>query len=107
MHRIPDGIYVSVNASAETMCAPELAELLQGVPAHRVVLELTELSPITDRQDLAGSLSALRGLGVRLALDDVGKGFSGLGNVLEFSPDFLKFDRTLVSGVDTDVTKRP
>ena len=106
VHRIPEGIYVSVNASAETMCAPELAELLQGVPAHRVVLELTELSPIADRQDMARSLGTLRTLGVRLALDDVGKGFSGLGNVLEFSPDFLKFDRTLVSGVDTDVAKR-
>jgi EAL domain-containing protein (putative c-di-GMP-specific phosphodiesterase class I)/DNA-binding NarL/FixJ family response regulator len=106
MHLVPDGIYVSVNASAETMCAPELAGLLQRVPAHRVVLELTECSPIRDRQDMARSLGTLRTLGARLALDDVGKGFSALGNVLEFSPDFLKFDRTLVSGVDTDITKR-
>ena len=106
LHLIPEGIYVSVNASAETMCAPELAELLKRVPAHRVVLELTERSPIRDREGMAGSLAALRALGARLALDDVGKGFSGLGNVLELSPDFLKFDRTLVNGVDTDVTKK-
>jgi EAL domain-containing protein (putative c-di-GMP-specific phosphodiesterase class I) len=106
MHLVPEDTYVSVNASAATMCAPELVELLQGLPAQRVVLELTESFPIEDRQDLARSLGGLRTLGARLALDDVGKGFSGLGNVLEFSPDFMKFDRTLVSGVDTDLTKK-
>ena len=35
MHLVPEDIYVSVNASAATMCAPELVELLQGVPVQR------------------------------------------------------------------------
>ena len=48
----------------------------------------------------------VRALGCRLAVDDVGSGFSGLGHVVELSPDFVKFDRSLVTGVDSDATRR-
>lgn len=106
LSRIPAGVYLSVNTSAETMCAPELAKLLRTIPTGRVVLELTELTPITDHGEVARSVATLRSLGARLALDDVGKGFSGLGNVVELSPDLVKLDRTLVSGIDADLAKK-
>jgi EAL domain-containing protein (putative c-di-GMP-specific phosphodiesterase class I) len=94
-----------VNVSPETIRAPGLARLLRGVPAVRVVLELTERSPIVDYEEMSGCLADLRGLGARLALDDVGKGFSGLGHLVELSPDLLKFDRSLVADVDSDKHK--
>lgn len=105
VERVPDGVYLSVNVSAETLCTPRLLQILRVVPAHRVVLELTERSPIVDHEAAAGCLADLRALGSRLAIDDVGKGFSGLGHVVEFSPDLLKFDRSLVSDVDSDDAK--
>ncbi len=104
--RIPDGVYVSVNVSPETLREPRLVQMLQAVPASRVVLELTERSPIVDYEDVRRCLADLRALGSRLAIDDVGSGFSGLGHLVGLSPDLVKFDRSLVGGVDSDITKR-
>ena len=70
-----------------------------------MVLELTERSPIVDYEEMSARLDELRALGVRLAVDDVGKGFSGLGHLVELSPDLLKFDRSLVCDLDSDKTK--
>jgi len=101
----PEGVYVSVNVSPQTLCAPGLVEILQDVPARRVVLELTERSPIVDYEEAVECVSTLRVLGSRLAVDDVGRGFSGLGRIVELAPDLLKIDRSLVSGVDADAAK--
>jgi EAL domain-containing protein (putative c-di-GMP-specific phosphodiesterase class I) len=105
LDEIPEGVYLSVNVSPETLCAPRLAEVLRATPTRQVVLELTERSPILDYEEVNTRLADLRAMGTRLAVDDVGRGFSGLGHVVELSPDLLKFDRSLVSGVDSDTTK--
>jgi EAL domain-containing protein (putative c-di-GMP-specific phosphodiesterase class I)/FixJ family two-component response regulator len=102
---VPDGVYVSVNVSPQTLCAPGLVQVLREVPAHRVVLELTERAPIVDYPEAAECIATLRALGPRLAVDDVGRGFSGLGHVVELAPDLLKLDRSLVCGVDSDAAK--
>ena len=102
---IPEDVYLSVNVSPETIRGPDLIPLLRTVPASQVVLELTERSPIVDYEDMSARLAELRTLGVRLAVDDVGKGFSGLGHLVELSPDLLKFDRSLVADLDSDKTK--
>ncbi len=105
LDRIPEDVYLSVNVSPETLRDPRLAHLLRGRRAEQVVLELTERSPIADYDEVRACLDEIRALGVRLAVDDVGSGFSGLGHVVELSPDLLKFDRSLVSGIDSDHTK--
>ena len=102
---VPEGVYLSVNVSPQTLCAPGLVEILRGVPARRVVLELTERSPIVFYEEAVECVSNLRVLGARLAVDDVGRGFSGLGRVVELAPDLLKIDRSLVSGLDSDAAK--
>ncbi|MGH2680727.1 MAG: EAL domain-containing protein [Actinomycetota bacterium] len=102
---IPEDVYLSVNVSPETLCDPRLERVLRSISARRVVLELTERSPIVDYEDTRAHLAELRALGARLAVDDVGSGFSGLRHVVELSPEFLKFDRSLVAGVDADDTK--
>ncbi len=99
---IPEGVYLSVNVSPETLRGSRLAELLRSITAQRVVIELTERSPIEDYEEANARLAELRALGCRLAIDDVGKGFSGLAHVVELSPDVLKLDRSLVNGVDAD-----
>ena len=101
---VPDGVYVSVNVSPQTLCSTGLIQIRREVPARRVILELTERAPI-DYPEAAGCIADLRALGSRLAVDDVGRGFSGLGHVVELAPDLLKLDRSLVSGVDSDATK--
>jgi EAL domain-containing protein (putative c-di-GMP-specific phosphodiesterase class I) len=102
---VPEDVYLSVNVSPQTLCEPHLLQMLRAVPARRVVLELTERSAVVDYEEAAGRLADLRAIGSRLAVDDVGSGFSGLGHVVALSPDLLKLDRTLVRDVDDDDAK--
>lgn len=104
--RIPQGTYLSVNVSPETLRSSALVELLRTVPADRVVLELTEQTPVEDYEELAACLLPIREMGAHLAIDDVGSGFSGLGHVVRLGPDFVKLDRELVTEVDVDPTRR-
>ena len=49
----------------------------------------------------------LRERGARIAVDDVGEGYAGLQRVMAMSPDLLKLDRSLVTGVEAEPAKRP
>ncbi len=95
--------YVAVNASAATVLAgDDLGDLLRGYPLARILLELSEHDPIDDYTVLRDALSPLRDDGLRLAIDDVGAGFSSLRHIVETRPDVIKLDRSLVAGVATD-----
>ncbi|TWH75115.1 EAL domain-containing protein (putative c-di-GMP-specific phosphodiesterase class I) [Modestobacter roseus] len=94
--------YVSMNVSPQTLLTPACRELLAGLPLHRVVLELSEHSPVHDYPALLTALEPLRADGLRLAIDDVGAGFSSLRHIVTTAPDVIKMDRSIVSGLDTD-----
>ena len=94
--------YVSMNVSPHTLVTPECGELLAGLPLDRVVLELSEHDRVEDYVSLAAALAPLRAAGMRLAIDDVGAGFSSLRHIVVTSPDVIKMDRSIVSGLDTD-----
>ena len=106
LDRISPSMYLSVNVSPATLASPGLVDLLRTVRAERVVLELTEHTPVADYEQLAASLLPIREMGVRLAIDDVGSGFSGLGHVVGLGPDFVKLDRSVVTDVNANATRR-
>jgi EAL domain-containing protein (putative c-di-GMP-specific phosphodiesterase class I) len=102
---LPDDLYVSINLSATALASPATTQLLAGAPLHRIVVELTEHeSEIGD--DALAALTALRARGMRLAMDDLGSGYSGLARVLRLAPDVIKLDRSLISGVVTDPARQ-
>jgi EAL domain-containing protein (putative c-di-GMP-specific phosphodiesterase class I) len=70
-----------------------------GIPASRVVLEVTEGVLIDNPKEAQARLEALRALGVRLALDDFGTGYSSLNYLQKFPFDRLKIDRTFVASL--------
>ena len=96
------GGYVSLNVSPQTLLTPECGELLAGLPLERVVLELSEHDQVHDYPALETALAPLRRLGIRLAIDDVGAGFSSLRHIVTANPDVIKMDRSIVSGIDRD-----
>ncbi len=100
LDRVPG--YVSLNVSPQTLLTPMCADVLSALPLDRIVLELSEHDQVHDYPALEGALSPLRRRGMRLAIDDVGAGFSSLRHIVMAGPDVLKMDRSIVSGVDRD-----
>jgi EAL domain-containing protein (putative c-di-GMP-specific phosphodiesterase class I) len=74
--------------------------------ADDVILEVTERASVAGMVDLQERVKALRGLGYRIALDDLGAGYAGLSSFAVLRPDFVKIDMALVRGVDRDPMKR-
>ena len=105
----PDPLSVAVNVSARQLddgphfLAQVVAALREsGLPARRLELEITE-SALTRRPDEARALlRELHDLGVRIAMDDFGAGYSSLSQLRTFPFDSIKIDRSFVSSLDSD-----
>jgi EAL domain-containing protein (putative c-di-GMP-specific phosphodiesterase class I) len=74
--------------------------------ARRVVLEITERDTLAEVPDLDRRLASLRALGYRIAIDDLGGGYSGLTSLARVLPDIVKFDMELVRGIDGSPTRQ-
>lgn len=74
--------------------------------ARRVVLEITERAAIDDIKDIRARIGALRSMGFRIAVDDLGAGYAGLASFALLEPDFVKFDMSLVRDVHTSTIRR-
>ncbi|TMK97344.1 MAG: EAL domain-containing protein [Actinobacteria bacterium] len=106
LERLAVGSYLSINLSPETASSPEFRDLLIEVDHDRLVVEMTEHTPIEDYPKLNAAVHDLRWRGVRLAIDDVGAGFASLRHILELSPDFIKLDVTLTRDIDREEPRR-
>jgi sensor c-di-GMP phosphodiesterase-like protein len=72
------------------------------IKLSQVVLELTERDPIENFTETRQIIAALQGLGVRIAIDDVGTGHSGLSYMLKLGVDIIKIDKMFVDAIGTD-----
>ncbi|MGM0646706.1 MAG: GGDEF domain-containing protein [Thermodesulfobacteriota bacterium] len=77
-----------------------------GLTPDQVVFEITERHSIKDFSLFHKTLTHYRSQGFLVAVDDVGTGYSGLWNIAQIRPDFIKIDMSLVQGVDRDPVKR-
>ncbi len=104
----PDGADLFVNLHPDDLADDDLfspdAPLSQI--ARRVVLEITERASLDNLSDLRGRFAALRVLGFRLAVDDLGAGYAGLSTFALIHPDIVKLDMSIIRDVDKDSTKR-
>jgi EAL domain-containing protein (putative c-di-GMP-specific phosphodiesterase class I) len=74
--------------------------------AHRVVLEITERASLEKITDVESRLARLRGLGFRIAIDDLGAGYAGLTAFAQLEPDIVKLDMALIRDIDSQPKKR-
>jgi EAL domain-containing protein (putative c-di-GMP-specific phosphodiesterase class I) len=98
--------YVAINLSPATLELDACQQILEDAPRGRLVVELSEHDPVGDYPLLGALLGRHRDDGLRLAVDDVGAGFSSLRHIVLTSPDIMKLDRTLVDGVHRDAVLR-
>ncbi|MBW2243084.1 MAG: EAL domain-containing protein [Deltaproteobacteria bacterium] len=71
-----------------------------------VVFEISEQESIENFDAFREVRDAYRALGFRFALDDTGAGYASLQAVIELEPEFIKVDRALVTGLDTDPARK-
>jgi diguanylate cyclase (GGDEF)-like protein len=101
---------VSVNLSAVQLEQGGVLELVRsalvdsGLPADRLVLELTESVLIDHRPATLQRLEDIKALGVRLAIDDFGTGYSSLAYLRRFPVDIIKIDKSFIDDVADEPT---
>jgi PAS domain S-box-containing protein len=98
---LPLSMWLNLNASPALIAAREpLRTLLAGSP-RRIVLEVTENTGIADYSAFRAAMVAL-GPKVEFAIDDAGTGFASLRHIVELRPAFVKLDRSLIAGLESD-----
>jgi EAL domain-containing protein (putative c-di-GMP-specific phosphodiesterase class I) len=93
---LPQGLYAS-DASITSALA---AAVRHALPIDRVILEVTEGEVIADYAHLGQQLNEFRSMGLKVAIDDFGAGYSGLNMLADFQPDQIKIDMNLVRGIE-------
>src|SRR3954467_10915039 len=100
---LPPNTFLTVNVSPHLLGSAPVQHALATRPdLHRVVVELTEHTPVHDLAALRRQTDELRRRGALIALDDAGSGYSGLQQLAALRPQIVKLDRALVSDADTD-----
>jgi EAL domain-containing protein (putative c-di-GMP-specific phosphodiesterase class I) len=101
---LPEGAFVAINITAEALVSTQIQQLFEQRERYdNIVLEVSEKD--TQEPGVAAALKPFRAGGGRLAVDDIGSGFSNLRDVLTLKPDILKVDRAIVRGVNRDTVK--
>ncbi|HSU78759.1 MAG TPA: EAL domain-containing protein, partial [Burkholderiales bacterium] len=101
-------VRMSVNISARQFAdenlLTDIAAALQssGMPPELLELELTESMVMQNAERAAGVLAAIKKMGVRLAIDDFGVGYSSLTHLKRFPIDTLKVDRSFIREIPQD-----
>jgi diguanylate cyclase len=107
-----DGIVlpVAVNLYGSDLRSPAIIDRINEaldrhvLPPHALQIEITEQSLVADPAGTRAILNQLHNIGVRIALDDYGTGYSSLAYLREFPIDELKLDKTFAMGMLRDQT---
>ncbi|MBN2895855.1 MAG: EAL domain-containing protein [Campylobacterales bacterium] len=99
---IPTAIYDPAFCLASTV---KWAQQLNFDPAQ-VVFEVVETHHTADQAHLSRILTYYREQGFRIALDDVGEGYSSLNMLIKLRPDVIKVDRAIIDGIGRDTLKQ-
>lgn len=98
--------YLSLNVSCPTLLSAAFDDFIRERANDRIVIELTEHSAIADYEAAGQVVEALRASGARLAVDDAGGGYASMRHIVSLRPDLIKLDRSLVSDLHNDHSKR-
>lgn len=108
LDQAPPGAAIFVNLHPADLSDPELISPTAPLARHarRVVLEITERASLDRVKNLGRTIVALRQMGYRIAIDDLGAGHSGLATLARLLPEVVKIDMSLVRGLQLEPVKR-
>ncbi len=97
------GLRMAVNLSALQVRQPDVVSVVRraieeaAVDPQRIEIEITESAIMQDTEDSIAVLRAFKALGVGIAIDDFGMGYSSLGYLRHFPADRLKIDKSFIA----------
>lgn len=101
---LPDGVRLAINLSPDVLHHPAIARSWDA-DLDGVIVEVTE-SEASSPGALHDHFTHLRVRGAQIAVDDVGTGYAGLLRLASVRPDYVKIDRTVVTGVRDSAAQR-
>jgi sensor c-di-GMP phosphodiesterase-like protein len=98
------GFNVAAQHFANEEIVNDIAVIFRHSPLRlsQIVLEMTERQPIDNFAETRRVIATLQGLGVQIAIDDVGTGHSGLSYMLKLGVDIIKIDKIFVDSLGVD-----
>ncbi|MCD9119447.1 bifunctional diguanylate cyclase/phosphodiesterase [Cupriavidus sp. UGS-1] len=99
---------VAINVSGLRFASRDFPQYLleqihqHDIPPSAITLEITETAAMKDIAQSLETLTELQALGIHVALDDFGSGYSSLGYLKRLRVGTLKIDRTLIGGLESD-----
>jgi EAL domain-containing protein (putative c-di-GMP-specific phosphodiesterase class I) len=104
----PPPVDVYVNLHPSDLLDDELFTSVDPLSAFagRIVLEITERHALDQSEGIPARAGRLRTLGYRIAIDDLGAGYAGLGYFALLSPEVVKIDMALVRDIDGEPIKQ-
>ena len=99
---------LAINLAVSSLIDRELPGVMDqtlrtwGIPAHSVTLEIAESAMIADAERSVAILTRLKAVGLQIAIDDFGSGFTSLSSLKRFPIDTLKIDKPFVQGLLSD-----
>lgn len=108
---LPGKLFLNISPRSLVARAAKYGETLAyirkiGFSPERVIIELTESEPTYDYDVLRKAALHYRNMGFKIAMDDLGQGFSSLRLWSELQPDYVKIDMHFVKSIDTNPIKR-
>ena len=110
-HKVTTPIFINFNPTSiydPAFCLKTTIAAIKeaGIAPDRIVFEVVESDAVNDTNHLLNIVHFYRQQGFRIALDDLGSGYGSLNLLSQLRPDFVKFDRELIRGVDGDPYKQ-
>lgn len=104
---VDESFHVNVNLSAVHLRDPSVVETVNaalnasGLDAQALVLEVNESALIEDHDSSRASLDSIKEVGVRVAVDNFGIGYSSFAHLIKFPIDFIKISKSFIDHVNT------
>ncbi len=99
---MPNAIYEPATCIRTTLAAARK----HNFPLARLLFEVSEGEQALDRAHLMDIFEDYTRRGFKTAIDDFGAGYAGLGLLVDFQPDFVKLDMSLLRGIDADPVRQ-
>ena len=98
-------LFVNIHPLALEELLPSFEDYLSKYPNIELVVEITERKLIQDFKKFKRLFNNMRERGIKIALDDVGSGYSSLQYLVELEIDYMKIDRSLITALHKNFIK--